>query len=57
MKIHVGRTFTKEEQDAIDALAARFAEGSSDLQSLSYQIEKTVRDKLLQIELRRKEVM
>lgn len=52
----MSRTFTKEEENAIDELAARFAEGSDDLMSLSYMIQKAIRDKLLQIEIKRERV-
>ena len=53
IKIHVARQLTKEELTAIDDLAARFAEGSDDLMSLSYQIQRAVNAKLLNIEMRR----
>ena len=49
------RELTKEELRAIDDLAARFAEGSDDLMSLSYQIQRAVNSKLLSIELRREQ--
>ena len=49
------RTLTKEELNAIDELAARFAEGSHDLQSLSLQIQRAVMSRLLMIEAAREE--
>ena len=47
------RQFTQEEKNAIDDLAARFAEGSHDLMSLSYSLQREINLRLHIIDMRR----